>query len=145
MGKKQLGLSQTDFYVLQTTKAQLAPFEQLWNLVSNYNKQIQVWMRGPVFKLDAVAVEAEVEEMFRTAFKLHQQLNDTAPEPAHVAETIKKELSAFKPHVPLLHILCNKGMRDRHWSKISDVVGFDLRPDQHTSLTRVLDMSIDSH
>ena len=37
-----------------------------------------------------------------------------------VAEQIKKDLSRFQPHIPLLHVLCNRGMKKRHWIKISE-------------------------
>lgn len=39
---------------------------------------------------------------------------------------------------------CNKGMKERHWRQISDIVGFDLQPDDRTSLSRVLDMGVEN-
>lgn len=143
--QRLLGLPETDFYALQQTKNQLQPYEELWNLVNNFNKSYQVWTRGPVFTLDAAKVESEVERMWKASSRLYNQLIDHAPDPAQVAAQIKKDLASFKPHVPLLHILCNEGMRDRHWNKICDVVEFDLRPDPHTMLTRVIDMGIDKY
>ena len=38
---------------------------------------------------------------------------------AHVAEQIKEQVAAFKPHVPLLLALRTKGMSERHWKRIS--------------------------
>ena len=140
-----LGLTQTDFYMLQQTKQALQPYETLWALVASWEKRKYEWIKGPVFKLDAAAVEAEVDEMFRTAFKLAQSLAETAPVVAKVAEEIKRSIQAFKPHVPLLHILCNAGMRDRHWATVSDIIQFELRPDAHTPLNRVLEMSVEQH
>jgi len=140
-----LGLTQTDFYLLQQTKSVLAPYETLWSLVANWEKKKYAWLKGPVFKLDATQVEQEVDEMFRTAFKLAQQLSETAPVVARVAEEMKKAIQAFKPHIPLLHVLCNAGMRDRHWAIVSDIIQFELRPDAHTPLNRVLEMSVEQH
>lgn len=140
-----LGLTQTDFYLLAQTKAALQPYETLWALVATWEKKKYAFIKGPVFKLDASVVESEVDEMFRTAFKLAQSLAETAPVVAKVAEEIKRSIAAFKPHVPLLHILCNAGMRDRHWTTVSDIIQFELRPDAHTPLNRVLEMSVEQH
>jgi dynein heavy chain len=143
--QSKLDLPETDFYILERTVEELRPYEELWTLYSNMTKNYQHWMRGPVFRLSAEQVETDVNAMYASAGKLQTQLNEVAPDVAAVAGVVKKEIAAFKPHIPLLHILCNQGMRDRHWSQISDVVNFDLKPDKHTSLTRVLDMGIDKY
>ncbi len=36
-------------------------------------------------------------------------------------------------------------MRDRHWASVSDIIQFELRPDAHTPLNRVLEMSVEQH
>jgi len=140
-----LGLTQTDFYMLNQTKSALQPYETLWSLVARWEKKKIEWIKGPVFKLDATQVETEVDEMYRTSFKLAQLLGETAPTVSKVAEDLKKGLSSFKPHVPLLHILCNTGMRERHWATVSDIIQFELRPDAHTPLNRILEMSVEQH
>jgi dynein heavy chain len=140
-----LDMPETPFFQLDDAKKRLEPYEALWNLVRGFNQKQQMWMRGPVIKLDADVVAAEVEDMWKRSFKLAAKLKDGAPDPSAVAQMINRDLSSFKPQVPLLQILCHKGMRDRHWAQVGDVVGFDLRPDQHTSLTRVLDMGIDKY
>lgn len=72
--------------------------------------------------------------MFKTAVKLVNTFKDTtAAEPALVAAQVKKDLKAFEPHLPLLQVLCNKGMRDRHWTKVSEIVRFDVRPNAYQS------------
>lgn len=38
-----------------------------------------------------------------------------------IAEQIKAELTEFKPNLPLITALRNPGMRDRHWSSISEL------------------------
>lgn len=39
--------------------------------------------------------------------------------------------------------MCNVGMRARHWSKMSEIAGFDLTPDSGTTLRKVLKLSLD--
>ena len=140
-----LGLANTEFDVLNNTMEALEPFEQLWNLTQTFTKAHHAWLKGPVFKLESEDVTKKLDEMWRSAFKLANDLSEASPEPSSVASHVKKELEEFKPNLPLLSVLCNRGMRERHWKQVSDTVGFDLRPDDHTSLTRVLDMGVSKH
>lgn len=41
--------------------------------------------------------------------------------------------------------MCNKGMRPRHWSKMSELMGFDITPNAGTTLRKVLKLEIAPH
>ena len=41
--------------------------------------------------------------------------------------------------------MCNKGMRSRHWSKMSELMGFDITPNAGTTLRKVLKLDIAPH
>lgn len=38
--------------------------------------------------------------------------------------------------MPLLHALCNPGLRERHWSEISNIIGFEMGPDPSLTLNK---------
>ena len=38
--------------------------------------------------------------------------------------------------------MCNKGMRGRHWKRMSDIAGFDLTPDSGTTLRKMLKLEL---
>ena len=44
--------------------------------------------------------------------------------------------------MPLVSILCNTGMRARHWVRMSEIVGFDLTPDTGTTLRKMLKLNL---
>ncbi len=48
-------------------------------------------------------------------------------------------------HLPLITAICNPGLRDRHWSSLAEVVGFEIRRDEVTSLKRLLEYDIATH
>ena len=56
-----------------------------------------------------------------------------------IATSIKKEIEAFRPLLPLIIALRNPGMRDRHWDAMSEKLPFVFRPDESMTLTRVMD------
>ena len=41
-------------------------------------------------------------------------------------------------YLPVIHILCNPGLRQRHWDKINELAGFNITPDSGTSLRKML-------
>lgn len=43
---------------------------------------------------------------------------------------VKGRVDEFKEHLPLLSALFNPGLRDRHWEKMSEIAGQDLRPNE---------------
>ncbi|XP_039655501.1 dynein heavy chain 7, axonemal isoform X3 [Perca fluviatilis] len=45
-------------------------------------------------------------------------------------------------HIPVVSILCNPGIRPRHWNQMSDIVGYDLTPDSGTTLRKVLKLNL---
>ena len=57
---------------------------------------------------------------------------------------MKGKVEEFRHHIPLVQTLFNPGLRDRHWAQISDVIGFPLKPDENTTLTKLIDMNLDS-
>lgn len=48
-------------------------------------------------------------------------------------------------HVPVIGIMCNKGMRARHWEKMSSIAGFDLTPDSGSTLRKVLKLNLEPY
>jgi len=143
-----LGWDITEFELLGTMKQKLEPFENLWLTCRDHNKQYQQWFKGSLFQIDAESAESEAAKMWRTAYKLQALFKDgdtAAAGPFEVAKKIKEELDYFKEKVPVLTALCNKGLKERHWEKISEIVGFQIEPDNSFTLTRVLDMDIEKY
>lgn len=54
-------------------------------------------------------------------------------------------MDEFKPKVPLLVGLRKQGMTERHWKEISDKVGFEVKPSEGFTFTKVLEMDLMKH
>ena len=52
---------------------------------------------------------------------------------------------AFQQYIPLMHAVCNQGMRPRHWEVISDETGIEVSSDSTASLKYLLDSEIFDH
>ena len=58
---------------------------------------------------------------------------------------VKAKVEEFKEHMPLVQTLFNPGLRDRHWDKISDIVGFSIKPDETSCLSKFVDMNLEPY
>ena len=56
--------------------------------------------------------------MWRAMYKLTKTFNDQ-PGPRRIADSMKGKIDKFKQHLPILHTICNPGIRDRHWEAVS--------------------------
>ena len=74
--------------------------------------------QGPFTDINSEEVEEEIGSMYRTVFKLTKTFSD-APGPRRVADSFKSKIDKFKVHIPLLQIICNPGLRERHWEQVS--------------------------
>jgi Dynein heavy chain, N-terminal region 2 len=51
----------------------------------------------------------------------------------------------LKEHLPTISTLCNPGIRDRHWEKMTEIFGRNLKPDTGTSLRKVLQYGLEPY
>jgi len=56
--------------------------------------------------------------MFRTMYKLTKVFADQ-PGPRNVTERLRNKIEKFRQHQPLLNVICNPGIRERHWQQVS--------------------------
>ena len=55
--------------------------------------------------------------MFRTMYKLTKVFADQAG-PRSVTERLRNKIEKFRQHQPLLNVICNPGIRERHWQQV---------------------------
>ncbi|XP_075305326.1 dynein axonemal heavy chain 3 [Odontesthes bonariensis] len=131
----------SQFPMLQTLIADKQPYEQLWNTALNFESMSEVWMNGPFLHLDAEKISEELAGMWRTTHKLTKTFANLYG-PCRVAKGFKSKIDQFKQHLPILITICNPGIKDRHWEKISSIVNLDVKPDVNSSLRNMLDLGL---
>ncbi|CAF0823905.1 unnamed protein product [Adineta steineri] len=89
----------------------------------------------------AVDAEAEKDEDERELEKLENQ----DPEMLRICTVILEQLDTFKVNLPTISILCNPGIRDRHWDKMSTIYQRNLKPDTGTTLRKVLQLGLEPY
>ncbi|KAL4617872.1 dynein heavy chain 3, axonemal [Arapaima gigas] len=139
-----LGKEQSKFPILPTILASKQPYDQLWTTAFNFQNMSEIWMNDPFINLNAEKISEELENMWRTMYKLTKSFTDL-PGPRRVADTFKLKMDKFKNHLPILSIICNPGIKDRHWEKISSIVGFEVKPGSDASLSSMLELGLSAY
>lgn len=57
----------------------------------------------------------------------------------------KQSIEAFKEHIPVVLTLGNLALKDRHWEKISEIIGYPLHPNQNLTLEKIMDYKLDEY
>ncbi|CAH3192981.1 unnamed protein product, partial [Porites evermanni] len=120
------------------------PFDKLWRALVTFHDKQEMWLAGPILKLNAEKIEEEVSELWRISYKLTKEF--AHPEfrgPLRVASTTKARLENFKINMPLINALCTPGIKDRHWEAMSVKIGFNIAPKEDTTLNEMLVLGLD--
>ncbi|KAM4608668.1 dynein axonemal heavy chain 7 [Polymixia lowei] len=123
----------------------LMPFLRLYETASDFQNQHQQWVHGPLSGVNPDKVEGDVGNYWRALYKLEKGFTDT-PKALNIATKVKADVEAFKEHIPLVQVICNPGLCDRHRDAMSAVVGFPLWPaDDQACVAHFLPLHLEQH
>ncbi|ESO89088.1 hypothetical protein LOTGIDRAFT_210054 [Lottia gigantea] len=142
--ERLLEWEQSSFPDLQLMFTMKEPYEKLWTTAYSFHQKHELWMNGAFQELNAEDIENEVGDMWRTMYKLTKTFGDQAG-PRRIADSVKGKIDKFKQHMPILQTICNPGIRDRHWDMMSDIVGFNIKPEGDISLSKMLEYGLNKH
>lgn len=58
---------------------------------------------------------------------------------------MKAKVDEFKGHMPLVQVVFNPGLRERHWLQMSEIIGYTIRPDEDMNLAKMVDMKLEPY
>lgn len=129
------------FPKLSSARQIMDPYKQLWNAASLFKFEYEAWMLGPFINLNPEKIDESVANITKIIFKLIKTFNDQ-PACKKVAENVKSRLEKFKTYMPLISVLRNPGLRDRHFKMMGDIACQPLLMDDNISLNKLLDMNL---
>ena len=141
------GLEQTDYGNVAKIVKEFEPFNKMWSTAAKFADHHHLWLTAPLTELDAEAIEQEVNTDSKSLVKVGKQFEqrDDGAGCKEVCEQVRTQMEDFKPTLPLMLALCNPGMRDRHWEKLSEDIGMTVKPDKHFTLEKCLEMKLLDH
>nr|CAH8868280.1 unnamed protein product [Trichobilharzia regenti] len=55
------------------------------------------------------------------------------------------KLTKFQQFLPIIHVVCNPGIQQRHWDQMSEIVSFDIKPSPDTQLQTFLEFGLGAY
>ena len=136
------GLEQTDYERVSQVGKAFEPYAQLWVTAYDWRKNREKWMSDSFESLEPESMEQWIQDGWRLLFKAGKAFSEL-PECKEAAEKIKEEIDEFKPLMPCITALRNPGLRERHWSAMSNDLGFELMPGKTLkTLQDVIDLKL---
>ncbi|XP_078701931.1 dynein axonemal heavy chain 7-like isoform X3 [Branchiostoma floridae x Branchiostoma belcheri] len=122
----------------------LTPYLKLYETTVEFNNKYKEWMEGPFQEVNPDQVENDVGNYWRNLYKLEKGFDDI-PNAQKMANKVKTKVDEFKEHMPLIGALCNPGLRDRHWEKMSEIVGYTLLSGEDMTMAKFIDMNLEPY
>ncbi|XP_059095302.1 dynein axonemal heavy chain 3-like [Tigriopus californicus] len=116
-------------------------FSSLWHVALDFHEKYERWYNGPLEGLVSGDIQTLVETMYEKASNLSRTLGEY-PAARRIADTIKSKIEKFRIHLPILHTLCNPGLRERHWYLIGQAIGFQIKRTAETSLADMIEAGL---
>ena len=134
----------TQYPMINKATNALEPYHTLYSNIVEFRRQHAAWLGGPFAEINPEIVEDLVDKTARLLYK-SEKLFASNPLPKAMAAEVKQQVTDFKEHLPMVQALCNGGMRERHWERMSEVAGFDMTPDEEATLNKYLEMNLGSN
>ncbi|XP_069055280.1 dynein axonemal heavy chain 8 isoform X2 [Lepisosteus oculatus] len=125
-GEQLFGLPVTDYESLQRTRKELGLLQKLYGLYDTVMNNISGYYDILWTDVDIEKINAELLEFQNRCRKLPKGLKDW-----QAFLDLKKRIDDFSESCPLLEMMANKAMKQRHWDRIADLTKhrFDVDSD----------------
>ncbi|XP_067140193.1 dynein axonemal heavy chain 7 isoform X4 [Centruroides vittatus] len=124
--------------------SKLSSYLKLYETAVEFFNNYKKWLHDPLKMVNPDDVEQDVADIRRTMYKLEKTFIDV-PAASRIAAQVKLSVDKFRDYLPLIQIVCNPGLKSRHWDQIASVVGFSVHPTETTNVNDLIVLKMMGH
>lgn len=121
MGEHLFGLEKTVYPELEQVESELELLSELYELYTEVIMKVNGYEDIPWAEVEIEAITEELSSFKDRCKRMNRKLKTWD---AYIE--LKRTIDNFFDTMPILHILSDKAMQDRHWKEISDLCGASL-------------------
>ncbi|XP_072395911.1 dynein axonemal heavy chain 8 [Diabrotica undecimpunctata] len=118
-GERLFGLEVNDYPILHKRKKEFNLLNKLYGLYLAVNHSIDGYFDIPWSDVDIEVIFAELQDFQNRCRKLPKGMKDW---PAYIE--LKNKIDDFNETCPLLEMMANKAMKERHWKRLTNLTGY---------------------
>jgi dynein heavy chain len=134
---------------LDDIKANIEPLERLWITIKQFVEETHHWHETRLSDIDPEHAERTADEIYRTLVKVGKEfdrMGEKRQVAKRIAESLQSEVKEFmNESVPLMLLICNPGMKERHWNDIEAVTGLRIPRGEVYTMNMMLELGLQHH
>ena len=124
-------IQMTEYNEINDVSKIFEPFYDLWDSCEKWLTNKENWTNGSFLELDSDIVENNVNTLLRNLNKSAKTFERNNLSQCNIiAAQVRDEVDLFRPKVPLIISLRNRGMRERHWDELASKAGVQFPSDK---------------
>ena len=144
----QMPVSDNETTITNIRKA-CQPVHKLWTAIKTWNESHNDYREKPLPEVNAEDAERVAGDMMQTITKCSKAM-EKAGETRKVAKKLATEVAGdikvfVNDAVPLMHLICTKGIKQRHWDEVRTITGLAIDVDSSTGLAQMLAINLQHH
>ncbi|KAM4694178.1 LOW QUALITY PROTEIN: dynein axonemal heavy chain 8 [Discoglossus pictus] len=130
-GEQLFGLPVSDYEILHRRRKELGLLQKLYGLYDTVMKNISGYFEILWTEVDIEKINTELQDFQNRCRKLPKGLKDWK-----AFQDLKKRIDDFSESCPLLEMMTNKSMKERHWNRIAELTGTKFEVDSESFCLR---------
>nr|XP_031825788.1 dynein heavy chain 8, axonemal [Nomia melanderi] len=126
-GESLFGLELTEYPALHQRKREINLLQKLYSLYLQVNRTIDSYYEIPWSEIDIESIVTELADFQNKCRRLPTAMRDW---PAYI--DLKKKIDDFNETCPLLELMANKAMQERHWKRMSKLCKYNFDVESET-------------
>ena len=134
---------------IKKARVALGPLERMWTTTKEYVEKTHYWHEAPLAEVNPEDAERDADDFHRAMIKVTKELEragESRGVTKRAALQMRNEIKTFlEEQVPLMVLICNPGIRERHWKQIESLTLLTLPISPQSNLSQMVSLGLHHH